>query len=185
MKRTVKVGISAALIWIIITMIVYYLDYSRDFFKIGIFINVFFLLGAIAAGLYLHKKDQGFEKLSFAMDFKPAMQSGIIYSLVVSGFIYLYHEKIDTSIKAALVESRVEAIHEMVPDEETYQKLQESDPTWRNKSFDDYIENQEDIIYSMISSFSVFIFHLMGLIFFSIFYSFFTTLILRKVVLRQ
>ena len=185
MKTTVKTGIGVALIWIIFCMLLFYTGNAKAGFVTGIFLNVFLLLASIAVGLYLHKKESGFEKLPFASDFKSAMQSGIVYALIVSSFIYLYHEKIDPTIKDDLVELRMEAIHTMIPDEAAYHELQKEDDTWAEKSYNDYIENQEDIIRSMISSFSIFIFHLMGLIFFSIFYSFFATLILRKIVLRQ
>ncbi len=185
MKRTVKVGFFVALLWIIFTLTAYNLGYSYACFVPGMFVNVFLLLCAIALGLFLHKKDSGFDRKPFPDDFKAAMQSGGIYVLMIACFVYLYHEVIDDSIKTRLASERLEALKTQVPDEAAYQKLQENDVTWEDKSYDTYIENQEDQIFYAYSSFTVFIFHLMGLMFFALFYAFFATLILRKIVLRQ
>ena len=171
MKTSVKVALSVALIWIILTLVVFLAGYAAPFFVFGILLNIFMLLVAISLGLFFTRKEKGFEETLFLDDFKTAMQSGIVYTLIISGFVYLYHEVIDSSIKDRLVEARLETIQEMVPDEATYLKLQENDPQWQEKSYDDYIENQELSIKGIISSFSVFIFHMMGLFIFSMFFS--------------
>lgn len=140
---------------------------------------------AIAVGLYLTKKEKKWEIGIFADDFKTAMQGGIVYALLISGFVYLYHAQIDSSIIDVIVEERMDALHEAVPDSETYKELQENDVTWKGKSFDDYIENQEDQIRSVVSPNSIFVMHLMGLSILAFLYSFGTTIIIRKIVLRD
>lgn len=185
MKTPIRIGFAAALVWIIFTMIMYYGGWSIPGFEAGILVNVFLLMAAAALGVYLKRKEENWEQTPFLADFKSAMQSGAIYAVCVSAFIYLYHEKIDPSIKNDLIQKRMIAIQENVPDEETYAKLQAEDPAWQDNGYDDYIEIQEDITRSVISSSSVFLFHLLGLFFFGLFYSFFAALILRKVVLRN
>lgn len=184
MKTSVKFGIIFALIWIIISMIVFFSGGSIGFFTIGILINVFLLMAGIAVGLYMSKKEEGFQGGNFLNDFKSAMQTGIIYTLLVAGFTYLYHQRIDPSIRNGMIEARVADLHEKFPNEQAFAAMQEEDPTWNGKSYDDFIENKEDTFDSIFSASSVFIAHLMGLTFFAGFYSFFATLILRKVVLR-
>lgn len=184
MKTSVKVAFGVSLTWIILSLIVYLAGYSKEAFVIGILINLFCLLAAIAGGLFMTKKEKNYEKGIFLDDFKTALQGGIIYALVVSGFIYVYHEYIDNTIKNALIENRIAALHEAYPDEAAYKALQAIDPKWQDMDFDDFIENQEDQTMGIISSFSVFVFHLMGLFIFSMFFAFFTTIIVRKVILR-
>ena len=184
MKTSVKIGIAFALIWMIINMIVFYVGGSIGFFKIGILINVFLLMAGIAVGLYLSKKDEGFAVGHFLADFKAAMQTGIIYTILVAGFAYLYHERIDPSIRNTMISERTADLNAKFPDDSNFMALQETDPTWAGKSFDDFIENKEDNFESIFSSSSVFIAHLMGLTFFAGFYSFFVTLIFRKVVMK-
>ncbi len=185
MKTTVKVGIAGALIWIIINLIFFLAGQSKAFFDIGILFNVFMLMATIGVGAFLAKKEIKYAKTFFLNDFKGAMQSGVVYAIVIASFLYVYHEKIDPSIRTELAQARLDALHEQTPDEATYFEQLGDDDVWKNKSFDDYIENQEDQINGTFSSISVFLFHLMGLLLFSFFYSFFIVLILRKVVLKE
>ena len=165
-------------------MIIFYAGLAKEAFFAMIFVNLFFLLASIAVGLYMTKKERQFETGIFADDFKTAMQSGLVYAIAIAGFIYLYHNSIDPSIREAIIEDITTALHEAVPDEATYAKLQETDNTWQEKSYDDYIENQEDQIDGFISPLSIFVVHLMGLSMLSFFYAFGTTFILRKIVLK-
>lgn len=185
MKTSVKFGFFFALIWIIITMILFYAGVSKETFNIGILINVFLLLCAISIGLYMTKREHKFEKGIFIEDFKFAAQSGIVYAISIAAFVFLYHSKIDTSIREALISGQVEAIHKQVPNSDVYEDLKKEDPTWKDKSYDDYVENMEDQARSMISPTSVFVAHLMGLTFFALFFSFFVTFVMRNVILRN
>lgn len=185
MKTSVKVALSVSLIWIILNLLIYLVGYSRAFFTAGILLNIFFLLCAVSLGLFLTKKEKGFPESLYLEDFKTAMQSGIIYTLLISGFIYLYHERIDTGIRQSLIEARNESLHQTYPDAASFKVLQDSDPKWKDKNFDLFIEEQEDLTLGIYSSFSVFIFHMMGLFIFSMFFSFFGTIIMRKIILRQ
>lgn len=185
MKTSVKFGIFLSLVWISIILIAYLSGFSSEFFAIGILMNIFCLLAAISAGLFMTRKEKNFEHSIFLDDFKSSLQAGLVYTIFVSGFIYLYHQKIDTSIRENLISQRISLLHETYPNQESFKKLQESDAKWADKNFDMYIEEQEDMTKDIYSSFSVFIFHMMGLFIFSMFFSFFSTIIIRKVVLRQ
>lgn len=185
MKTSVKVGLAVALVWIIFCLIAFLSGFSREAFSFSILLNLFLLLAAIATGLYLSKKENNFAPGLFLDDFKVSLQSGLVYTIVISGFIYVYHEFVDPSIKDSIVTERIDKFHEIYPDKEAFAKLQEKEPEWKDKNFDVFVEQQEDNIRTMISSFSVFIFHLMGLFIFGMFFSFFGTIIVRKVILRQ
>lgn len=185
MKTSVKAGLIIALAWISIILIVYLTGYSANFFPVGILLNIFCLLAAIGLSLFMTKKEKNFEKTLFLDDFKTSLQGGIIYTILVAGFIYLYHEKIDTGIRENLISQRIELLHDTYPNQAAFQKLQETDAKWADKNFDMYIEEQEDLTKDIYSAFSVFIFHMMGLFIFAMFFSFFSTIIIRKVILRE
>lgn len=186
MKTSVKAGLLFGIIWIILVLIAYLLGYSVDFFIVSELINLFLLLGAIFTGLYLTKKENNYETVNAIEDFKIAMQSGIVYTMLITGFVYLYHSQIDESIKESITKDRIAAIHEKIPNEEVYIKdIQAVDDKWTNKSFDDFIENQEDQTRTFVGEFFTSFFHLMILFMFSIFYSFFVTIVIRKIILRQ
>ena len=185
MKTTVKIGLAGALVWIIITLIAFLSGESFSFFIPGIFINILGLLATIGVAMFVVKKEDKYSISGpFLQDFKDAMQAGVIYTIVIAGFIYVYHSNIDPSILNKLREAQFEAINEAIPDAETYQELLGDDNVWRNKSYDDYIENQEDNARIGVSPGIVFFIHFAGLFMFSFFYSFFVVLILRKIVLK-
>ena len=185
MKTSVKVALGVSLIWIILNLIVFLIGYSRELFATGILLNIFFLLSAITFGLYLTKKEKGFSESLFLEDFKTAMQGGIVYAILISGFLYVYHNNIDTGIRQSLIDARLESLHKTYPDEEAFKVLQSSDSKWKDKNYDLFIEEQEDLTKGIYSAFSIFIFHMMGLFIFAMFFSFFGTIIIRKVILRQ
>ncbi|MDA7804161.1 DUF4199 domain-containing protein [Crocinitomix sp.] len=185
MKTSVKTGTFFALIWIILILSAYIGGRSVDFFLISELLSLLLLLGAIFAGLFLTKKENNYEKGNALEDFKVAMQSGLVYTVIITGFVYIYHSQIDPSIKESFIQERITALHEQYPDEASYKELQAIDNKWREKGFDDFIENQEDQTRTFIGSFFTTFFHLMILFMFSLFYSFFVTIVLRKVILRE
>ena len=184
MKTSVKTGIFFALIWIIIVLIAFLSNKSVDFFLISELLSLLLLLGAIFVGLFLTKKQNGYQKVNALEDFKVAMQGGIVYTIIITGFVYIYHNQIDPAIIQNFTKQRIELLHEQYPDEASYIELQKMDPKWKTFSFDDFIENQEDQTNSFIGSFFTSFFHLMILFMFSLFYSFFVMIVLRKIILR-
>lgn len=185
MKTSIKAGLFFSLIWVIIVLIIFLMDRSIDLFLTVELLSLLTLLGAIFTGLFLTKKENNYEVNPALDDFKIAMQSGLIYTILVSGFIYVYHNKIDPSIQESFVQQRIESIKEFHPDEASFKELQKTDPTWKTFSYDDYIENQVDQTRAFIGPFFTSLFHLMIFFMFSLFYSFFVTIVLRKVILRQ
>jgi hypothetical protein len=184
MKTSVKVALGMAMIWIILALVIYLAGYSREAFGMGIMINMLCLLVSVCLALFFTKREQKYSAGIFLEDFKVALQGGVVYAIVVSAFVYIYHEYIDSGIKDSLIENQVNMLHERYADKSAYEELQRQDPTWKDKTYDDFIENQEIQFESVYTSFSVFVFHLALLFIFSMFFAFFGTLIMRKVILR-
>lgn len=185
MKTSVKFGIFFALLWIIIVLCAFLAGYSVDFFLISEILSLLLLVVGIFLGLFMTKKEKDYETVNALEDFKVAMQSGIVYTIIVTGFIYVYHNQIDPSVQQSFINQRIELLHSEYPDQASYEGLQAIDMKWETFSFDDFIENQEDQITSFIGPFFTSFFHLMVLFMFSLFYSFFVMLVIRKVILRQ
>jgi hypothetical protein len=185
MKPSVKVAFVCSLLSIGISLVFFFTGKSLLGYEVSAFINLFLLLTAIAAGVFLFKKAEGFEQKSFLEDIKIAMQGGIMFTILVSGFIYIYHSKIDKSIIDNKVQTYLEVINSNVPDELTYIELQKDDATWKDKTYMDYIENQEDQTRGFISAGSLALMNALVGLLLTIFFSIFTTVILRKVVLRN
>jgi hypothetical protein len=184
MKTSVKFGFFFALLWIISVLCAFLAGYSVDFFLISEILSLLFLVTAIFLGLFMTKKENGYEHVNALEDFKVALQSGLVYTIIVTGFIYVYHNQIDPSIKDTFVEQRTQMLYEEYPDEASYLELQAKDPKWETFSFDDFIENQEDQASSFIGPFFTALFHILILFMFSLFYSFFVMIVIRKVILK-
>lgn len=185
MKTTVKAGLIFSLIWIISVLIAFLLGYSVDFFLISELLSLLLLVGAIFSGLFFTKKEKNYEKSNALEDFKVALQAGMVYTIMITAFVYVYHKHIDPALTQSFIDQRIEALHAQYPDEASFKKLQEQDMKWETFSRDDFIENQEDQISSFIGSFFTTLVHLMALFIFSLFYSFFVMLVIRKVILRN
>ncbi|MFT5821432.1 MAG: hypothetical protein ACI8ZM_002685 [Crocinitomix sp.] len=184
MKTSVKFGFFFALLWIIIVLCAFLTGYSVDFFLISEILSLLLLVGAIFLGLFMTKKESGYEPVNALQDFKVAMQSGLVYTILVTGFIYVYHNQIDPSIKQTFIDQKFTALKAQYPDVASFEALQAIDPKWETFSFDDFIENQEDQATSFIGPFFTSFFHLMVFFMFSLFYSFFVMIVVRKVILR-
>jgi len=184
MKTSVKAGLFFSLIWIIIVLVAFLMGRSIDFFLIAELLSLLLLLGAIFTGLFLTKKENDYNVVNALEDFKVAMQSGLVYTILVTGFVYLYHNQIDTSIKDSFISQRVAALHEQYPDEISFKTLQDQDPKWKGSTYNDFIENVEDQAETIVGPFFTSFFHLMVFFMFSLFYSFFVTIVIRKIILR-
>ncbi|NOQ74958.1 MAG: DUF4199 family protein [Crocinitomix sp.] len=185
MKTSVKFGFFFALLWIIIVLCAFLAGYSVDFFLISEILSLLLLVGGIFLGLFMTKKENGYEHVNALEDFKVAMQAGLVYTIIVTGFIYVYHNQIDPSIKQTFIDQKFTDLKAQYPDVASYEGLQAIDPKWETFSYDDFIENQEDQATSFIGPFFTSFFHLMVLFMFSIFYSFFVMIVVRKVILRH
>lgn len=184
MKPSIKFALVSVTISIALAMLFLYLKQNFLWYKLSSFIHIFLLLSSIAVGLFLTKKEQGFNQQHFLDDIKIAMQGGIIYIILMGFFVYYYHSSIDTTIVDTKREQWMTSIEENVPNEEAYIELQKKDPTWKGKSYLDYIENQQDSIYTFISAKSIAIASVVAGLFLTLFFSIFSVIILRKAVLR-
>ncbi len=185
MKPSVKIAIVCSVISIGFTLAFFYAGKFQQGYEVGPFIKLFLLLAAISGGVFIVKKNENFRERSFLEDFKYAMQGGIIFTILVSLFVYYYHTNMDTSIIDSKVTALMKNSDKNVPDEATYKILQRDDVTWQDKTFMDYKENQEDQFRSMVSAEAFALVHVLVGMLLTLFFSVFVTLILRKVVLRD
>jgi len=185
MKPSIKIAIVCSIISIGFTLAFFFAGKFQQGYEAGPFVNLFLLLASIAGGVFVVKKKENFIDRSFLEDFKYAMQGGIVFTILVSLFVYYYNLKMDTSIIDKKIAQRMENSDKNVPDEATYILLQKNDPTWQDKTFMDYKENQEDKFRGFISARAYALVHIVVGMLLTLFFSIFVTLILRKVVLRQ
>lgn len=95
MRITIKVGIIAAAIWMLIKMVFFYNGMNtKEMLPIMVLLNILGVLLAISIGLYLQKRKDT-EEGNALRDIKNGMTAGVPYTLLVSVFLYVYYAKID------------------------------------------------------------------------------------------
>ena len=184
MKIPLRVAMVCFLISVGITLGFYAAGQTAYGAQISGLWNMFLLLCSIGVGIYFTKKSQGYNKeTSFAEDFKVALQGGIVFVLLLSLFTYVFHEKIDNSYVELKLNERLDANLANVPNEAAFLALQAEDITWKDKTYLDYIENQEDQASLGLSAYSFAIGHLGIGLFLAMFFSIATAFIWRQIVM--
>lgn len=185
MKLPVKIAFIIALISSLITYVFYKLGYGLKVAEMSPLWNMFLLVSSIGLSLFLVGKTNGFKQLTFIEDFKNAMQGGLIFVILISIFTLFYHESIDTSFVDMKLNERLSANMKNVPNEAAYLEFQKEDRTWQDKSYLDYIENQEDQSVVGLSAKSLALGHLVAGLFLALAFSIFSTLVFRFIVLKD
>lgn len=181
MKRAYLFAIVCAVMW----MVIKWMSWALGVFTFGstgpyVLVNMFLLTVAIAIGLYLLKREE-VNPGNFLMDIKKGVACGMIYTLLVSGFIYVFYAK----IHPAYNEYQIQESLEMLEKPGNMAKIRAKNPELNSKSDKEIrgmLQQQDQLIYSANFTFVI---SLLGLTMYSIFNSIFISLIYRKFLFRE
>jgi hypothetical protein len=185
MRPALKSALAFAGIWIILKFIFMFLGvFQGEIFFTGL-LNNFFLLAAIAVGLYFEKKKEGFGEGTALSDIKHAMVAAAPYTLIVSVFMFFYYQDINPSFVEDRVTERMDIIYSNMERETYVDSLK-----MQNQDFN-VLKNEE--IYRQIytetenafSPKSLLTFSLLGLLILGFTYAIFVTAIYRKIMLKD
>jgi hypothetical protein len=179
MKLPVKVGIGAALLWIVLKMFGLAINFSVDDIKIFVFINMFLLTAAIAYSLFQLKRKE--DESNLLNDIKNGMLAGVPYTLIVSVFLYLYYEKIYPEFN----EKKIQEIEFRLSNPKTIKDIQTSNPAMENKNPQEIRRDVMANSRAMYSAKFTLIITLLALIVYSTLNSMVIAIIYRKVVFRN
>ncbi len=179
MKLPVKVGIGAALFWIVLKMLGLAINFSVDDIKIFVFINMFLLTTAIAYSLFQIKRKE--VESNLLNDVKNGMLSGVPYTLIVSIFLYFYYEKIYPEFN----EKKIQEIELRLSNPKTIKEIQTTNPAMENKNPEEIKREVLDSTKSMYSAKFTMIITLLALMVYSTLNSMVIAIIFRRVVFRN
>ena len=179
MKLPVKVGIGAALFWIVLKMLGLAINFSVDDIKIFVFINMFLLTAAIAYSLFQIKRKE--IESNLLNDVKNGMLSGVPYTLIVSIFLYFYYEKIYPEFN----EKKIQEIELRLSNPKTIKEIQTTNPAMENKNPEEIKREVLDSTKSMYSAKFTMIITLLALMVYSTLNSMVIAIIFRRVVFRN
>ncbi|NBU91313.1 MAG: DUF4199 domain-containing protein [Flavobacteriia bacterium] len=180
MNRAYVFAIFMALLW----MGVKYFSWVMGIFTFGssgpyVLVNMFLLTVTVAIGLYLLKR-QELNPGNLLMDIKKGVSCGMIYTLLVSGFIYIFYAKIHPEYN----QYQLRKSAELLAKPENIEKIRAKNAELKSKSDQEIrglLRQQDEMIYS--ANFT-FVLSLLGLTLYSIFNSIFIALIFRRVLFR-
>ena len=130
MKIPIITGLIAALVWIAIK----WGGYAFGFFNNGfiqpyVFANMFLLTASVSIGLYLIKKNAK-QKSNLLLDIKTGMTAAMPYTVVVSGFIFIFY----TYINPEFNQNQLEQTKIKLQNKYYLTSLRNSNPTLENKT---------------------------------------------------
>lgn len=185
MRPALKSALIFAGAWILLKMLFLGMDiFQNDIFVSGL-LNNFFLLGAIAVGLYLEKKKEGFGEGTALSDIKHAMVGGAPYALIVSIFMFFFYNDINPDFIEDRRTERMDLIYNEMQRESYVDSLKMQNQDFEVLTDEEIFKKIKKDTDSALSANSLLIFSLLGLIVLSLTYAIFITVIFRKILLRD
>lgn len=185
MKGPVGYGILFALSFVIVKMGLYFAGlFSGDIIPLS-FINMLFLLLSISLGLYFYFQKREDHDVSMITELKQGLKAGMIYTFIISGFLFLYYNNIDDAVIYNMQRERIEQFESDLSDPDRLRVIKEGNAAFELMTADEILEEATSNIEGFISARSVFLISLMGMMMLSVFYSLLITIIYRKVLFRD
>jgi hypothetical protein len=183
MRITVKIGLYAALTWIVFKMVLFVLGVADQTTVIAVLSNIFMLLSSISIGLYLQKRHEK-EETNAMVDLKNAMSAGVPYVVITCLFLYFYYARINPEYYARQIANKEYEIKKMVNDPKALTKFKKEFP-------DAEVMTKEQIEHKLIennkkgaSAGFTSTLATLALLILSTFYSILVTIIYRKIVFK-
>lgn len=185
MTKPYQVGLLFAFSFIIVKMIAYFSGIWLLEMKPFAMINMLFLLAAIAMGLYRYLKNDSVKGEDFMKEIKKAMQAGIVYTIVVSGFLFIYYNNIHTEFFSTIKKEQLDTLQKAIDNPVLLANMRRTNGALELMEPQEMLqERKKQLDQFMSPSFTVVI-TLMGMMLLSILYSIMTTLIFRKILFRN
>ncbi len=181
MKTPIITGLIAALVWIAIK----WGGYAFGFFNNGavqpyVFTNMFLLTASVSIGLYLIKKNAK-QKSNLLLDIKTGMTAAMPYTVIVSGFIFIFY----TYINPEFNQKQLERTRISLQDKKVLTSLRNSNPTLENKTDQELLKEGMKQTRQIISPQFTMLVSLLGLLVYGTMNSLVISLIYRSLIFRN
>lgn len=185
MKVTVKFGLLFAAIWIGFKLVLFSTVTGADRYNLqpAILTNILCLLLAISVGLYFHKRTAT-EQSTALGDIKNGLAAGMVYTMIVTVFLYFYYTKIDPEYNQHQRSEAAMQLEKILNDPAEFKKMKASNGDFEVMSKDEIrasiITNQE----AMYSPQAVTTIGLLGMLLLATVNSIFITVVMRRIIFR-
>ncbi|MCC5922758.1 MAG: DUF4199 family protein [Crocinitomicaceae bacterium] len=185
MRPALKSALFFGATWILVKLLFYYLNIFQDDIFLPGLINNFFLLTAIAVGLYLEKRREGFGEGSALSDIKNAMVAGAPYALIVSVFLFFYYRDINPDFAQDRLNERMDLLYISMERESFVDSLKMQNQDLNVLNNDEIYQHIREETAGAYSPKTLLTLSLLGLTILGFTYAIFLTVVFRKVLLRD
>jgi len=184
MKVTFKTAIVCALIWIGFKMLSFGVGWNvPSNTALFVMTNMLLLLAAVAIGLYLQKR-KGVEDDNILTDIKNGMSAGVIYSMIISAFLYFYYEKIDPDYNRKMVAEREAYFQSVIDNPVELKKIKANNKNLEIMSREEILQEFRKTPQMLFSGGFIMTYGVLAMLMLSTFYSVITAIIFRKVLFK-
>ena len=180
MKVYVKIGLAFAILWILIKLSCFSFKVLLTKLEPFVFLNMLFVTLAVSAVLYIKKRKQR-EDSNYLDDIKTSMIPGVIYTVVVSVFIYFYYQHIYPEFNT----NKISEMEIRMQDKKNIADLRKSNPEMENKSDEEIKSKVLKSVNDYYSAKFTMTITLLGLLVYTTLNSILLSLIFRRVIFRH
>jgi hypothetical protein len=185
MRISIKIGLVFATLWMATKMIAYFLGMGADWYNTSAMLNNFTLLSAIGFGIYFTKKRADFQIVTFLEDVKAGIASGVVYTLIVASFSFMYLDQIDSSYLDVRIQERMTLVEEQLSTDSQLAEYKKMNTEAELKSREQIVAEIRETTEGILNPKVQFVFLLMGFLLLSVIYSLIVTVIIRKILLKN
>lgn len=185
MKTPVSIAILCAFSFVILKMIFHFTGMFRGNITPMAMTNMLCLLLSVSVGLYFHFLTRKDPSESFMSELKQGLKAGMVYTFIVSVFLYLYYSQIDQKVIFDMQSERIEYFREALNDPAQFAQIKNSNKAYELMTAEEMLEDFRANTITIISARSVFLMSLMAMMLLSIAYSLTITIIYRTVLFRK
>lgn len=185
MKGPVTVGLVFGLLFVIVKMSAYLFGFMTESIVPSTFINILFLLISIALGLYQYIVYREDAHESLMSELKQALKAGMVYTFLVSAFLFVFYNNIDKTLLTELKKDRIEMFEKEINVPGNLAQIKAGNEAFELMNKEEILEEYNKNVDTIISPRSVFLVSLMGMMLLSILYSLLIAIIYRKILFRR
>lgn len=187
MRASLKIAVLFAGIWFFGKYLFFYFQLlqTNEQYPIQVMWNILCLLLAMTIGSLIEKRKQDISQSSVLSDIKSILGIGMVYTVIVSGLIYLYYAKIDPAYNENQIATIEESMKKMVNDPVEFKKFKTERPEYEALSKEEILKKSSESIRPWYQANTVMTISLLGMLMLSVINSLVITVIFRKVLFRQ
>jgi hypothetical protein len=178
-----RYGLLCAALWVLLKMIVFLSGRSIDWFDFTVMANNFLLLSAVALSIFFYKRSENFKSVPQLEDIKAGIFGGMIYTVAIVLFSFIYNSKIDESVLRNKIDQRIEQIAKAIETEEGYLEYKKINSDAAKYTREEIIERERNSTAFFINPKVSALLLLLFFTLLTLFYALFVTLTIRKIYL--